>query len=89
MRICGPTISFSHTGSTGQSAADRVTAQGFRWCFVAENIALGQTSAAQVMDSWRNSNGHNKNMLTPNADRVGVHFDAQGNYWTLVLAKAC
>lgn len=37
-----------------------------------ENIAAGQSSAADVMQSWRDSPGHNANMLNPNYQRVGI-----------------
>lgn len=44
-----------------------------------ENIAMGQTSAAQVMAGWKASPGHNKNMLNATYKRVGIgHADG---YW--------
>ena len=79
----------SHTGSNGSSMSDRIAAQGFRACAAAENIARGQRSVDAVFTSWRNSDGHNKNMLNPRMRSVGVHYQPKGNYWTLVLARAC
>ena len=38
----------------------------------AENLAWGQTSASQVITSWKNSSGHNKNMLKTDVTHVGV-----------------
>lgn len=80
---------FSHTGSNGSSLSDRVTAQGFTWCAVAENIAKGQTTPASVFSSWQNSDGHNKNMLNARVDSVGIQYQPNGRYWTLVLAQDC
>lgn len=37
-----------------------------------ENIALQQRTPAQVMTSWKNSAGHNMNMLNPGHKRVGI-----------------
>jgi uncharacterized protein YkwD len=37
-----------------------------------ENIARGQQSAAMVMRAWRNSPGHNSNMLHSGFRRVGI-----------------
>ena len=76
---------FSHSGSSGSSVGDRVRAQGYGFCFVAENIAKGQKSLAQVMQSWAGSQGHRRNM----ADRRATEFAlarAKGNVWVMVLA---
>jgi uncharacterized protein YkwD len=47
----------------------------------AENIAKGQTSAAQVMASWMNSEGHRANILNCSLTKLGVGFTKAGNYW--------
>jgi len=39
---------------------------------VAENIAMGQRSTAEVMNSWMNSSGHRANILGGNYRRIGV-----------------
>jgi uncharacterized protein YkwD len=39
---------------------------------VAENIAMGQTSSAQVVQDWMNSPGHRANILNPSHRRIGV-----------------
>jgi uncharacterized protein YkwD len=44
----------------------------------AENIANGQQSPESVMTSWKNSSGHNKNMLG-NYKRIGIC--RKGSYW--------
>ncbi|MDE7219713.1 MAG: S-layer homology domain-containing protein, partial [Oscillospiraceae bacterium] len=46
----------------------------------AENIASGQKSAADVMNSWKASPGHNANMLKPSGRvHVGIGYDYQTN----------
>ena len=39
---------------------------------MAENIGKYQSSAEQVMESWKNSAGHNSNMLTKYAKFVSI-----------------
>ena len=39
---------------------------------VGENIAMGQNSSSEVMNSWMNSSGHRANILNPGYTRIGV-----------------
>ncbi|MEX2112599.1 MAG: CAP domain-containing protein [Pirellulales bacterium] len=39
---------------------------------VAENIAMGQNSSAEVINAWMNSSGHRANILNPGYTRIGV-----------------
>ena len=75
---------FSHTGSNDSTVGDRVRAQGYRYCFVAENIAKGQRTLEQVMKSWKTSSGHRKNMLHNKATEFGL-ARADGDIWVMVL----
>ncbi|MCR9113638.1 MAG: CAP domain-containing protein [Rhodobacteraceae bacterium] len=77
---------FSHTGSDGSSIGDRVRAQGYGFCFVAENIAKGQGSLEQVLADWANSTGHRRNMLAPEAREFGL-VRGPGNLWVMVLGR--
>ncbi len=52
---------FSHTGENGSTFVERCAAEGV-YCD-AENIAWGFTSAKNLFDMWKNSPGHNANML--------------------------
>jgi uncharacterized protein YkwD len=64
---------FSHTGSNGSSFVDRITAAGYPDPGnTAENIFAGGDSAAGAMESWRNSPGHNANMLSTTAQAIGI-----------------
>ena len=37
-----------------------------------ENIAMGYTTPSDVMKGWKNSSGHNKNMLSKDFTKIGV-----------------
>ncbi len=39
---------------------------------VGENIAMGQSSSAEVIRAWMNSSGHRANILNPGYTRIGV-----------------
>ncbi|OWZ00069.1 SCP-like extracellular protein [Phytophthora megakarya] len=53
----------SHTGSDGSTMSQRITATGYKWNRIAENVAAGQRNVAAVMTSWMNSPGHRANIL--------------------------
>lgn len=78
---------FSHQGSDGSSVGQRVRAQGYRFCKVAENIAKGQKSLNEVMTTWAESPGHRRNMLLPDIREFGL-VRAPGNIWVLVLGRS-
>lgn len=74
-------------GSFGQ----KLRAGGFDGGPAAENVAAGQDSLSEVLDSWRKSPGHNKNLLYPGVTMIGIAVAiAPGTryekFWTLVLA---
>jgi uncharacterized protein YkwD len=71
---------FSHTNPEGVTFDQRIKNAGNPKPG-AENIAKGQTSAAQVMDSWMNSEGHRANILNCSLTKIGVGFTKAGNYW--------
>lgn len=82
---------FSHTGSDGSSLGQRVTAAGYRWSGVAENIAAGYPTVAAVVAGWMTSPGHCANLMRPDHRHVGLACAARDGstyrtYWTLDLA---
>ena len=79
---------FSHTGANGSTIGQRISAQGYKWCFAAENIAKGQKSLNQVMGDWARSKGHYRNMIHKQARSVGL-ARTKGNIWVMVLARPC
>src|SRR5688572_5224569 len=56
----------------------------------AENIAYGHESFSKTLNQWINSSGHRKNLLMPNASRVGVASAKSAKtgrtYWAMVIA---
>lgn len=56
----------------------------------AENIAYGYTSFEKTLDQWIASSEHRKNLLLPNASRVGVASatspTSHRTYWAMEIA---
>lgn len=75
---------FSHINKENLDPGDRLDKFQFLWSAFGENIAKGQSTEEQVMDSWRKSTGHCKNMMNANFTLVGVA--RVNNYWTQVFA---
>lgn len=66
---------FSHFSKRGKSPADRLKAQGYRYSSFAENIfaAEGYTpSTREVVNAWKNSPGHCKNLMNNTVREMGV-----------------
>jgi len=82
------TNNFSHTSRSGTTPSDRARAQGYSYCFIAENIAHGHPTEEQAFAAWMTSKGHRENMLTRSATQYGIAV-ASGNYWVLVLGRPC
>ncbi len=78
---------FDHTNPDGAGPGERVTATGYGWSTYGENIAMGQQTAEQVMESWMNSPGHRANILNCSFKELGVglHTGDGGPYWTQVF----
>jgi uncharacterized protein YkwD len=69
-----------HTAD-GKTPAKRAFAQGYQWCFVAENVwggwrkpdtMLAGEVAAKSMDGWKKSPGHNANLLEKRVRDIGI-----------------
>ncbi len=73
---------FSHTSPTYGSPFDQMKANGVTYKSAAENIAMGQRTAEEVVKGWMESPGHRQNILTPGFTHIGIGFDKNGNYWT-------
>ncbi|ANF97383.1 CAP domain-containing protein [Paenibacillus bovis] len=65
---------FSHTSPTYGSPFDMMKTYKISFRAAGENIAKGQTSPAQVMNSWMNSAGHKANILSKNYTHIGVGY---------------
>lgn len=73
---------FSHTSPTYGSPFDQMKANGVSYKSAAENIAMGQRTAQEVVKGWMDSPGHRQNILTPGYTHIGIGYDANGHYWT-------
>jgi len=75
----------SHVSDDGRSFVDRAKAQGYADPG-GENVARGQRNAADVMNSWMNSEGHRANILNCDFKAIGAGV-AQGVDGTLVWGQ--
>jgi uncharacterized protein YkwD len=79
---------FSHTDSLGRDPLVRMGAFGYDYnTWKGENLAAGTSSAQTAFDLWRNSPGHNSNMLGSNYVAIGIARVYTGGsqygwYWT-------
>ncbi|ESU33979.1 hypothetical protein G3A_03470 [Bacillus sp. 17376] len=82
---------FSHTSPTYGSPFTMMKNFGTNYRSAAENIAAGQRTPNEVVQSWMNSPGHRKNILSPAYTHIGVGHATGGNYghyWTqMFIAK--
>ena len=78
---------FSHTSPTYGSPFNMIKNFGIKYRSAGENIAYGQRTPAQVVNSWWNSAGHRANMLNANYTDIGVGYVANGNYWTQMFIQ--
>ena len=82
----------SHYGSDGSNPWDRVKRAGYSARLAAENVGTGQVTVDEVINGWKASPGHNKNLLLPEAEHMGIALiqDARTEFktfWTLVIAS--
>jgi uncharacterized protein YkwD len=83
---------FEHQGSDGSKVGDRTSRVGYQWRAVAENIAIGPTTAEVVVNGWLDSPGHCANIMDTQYTEMGIAYlvnrksDA-GIYWTQVFAR--
>lgn len=72
---------YSHDRPDGTSCftvLDDVNINGYS--AVGENIALGQRSPEQVVQAWMNSDGHRRNIMNVQFEKIGVGY-ADNNGW--------
>lgn len=87
----------SHQLPGEASLGDRVSATGYQWSSVGENVAAGYSTPEDVVEGWMNSVGHRENILNPNFTHLGVgysnnpdndnSYSDQDIYWTQVFAS--
>ena len=84
---------YDHVDSNGRTIGQRLS-----WCTAsftnwAENIYAGRPDAQSVFTAWRNSSGHNANMLRDGVTSAGIARaygagTTYGWYWTLDLTNS-
>lgn len=76
---------FSHNSPTYGSPFEMLQRFGVHYRAAGENIAAGQKTPEEVMQSWMNSSGHRANILNANFDSIGIGIyngGSYGIYWT-------
>lgn len=73
---------FSHMSPTYGSPFDMLTKFEIQYMSAGENIARGQTTPEEVMNSWMNSSGHRSNILNSNFTKIGIGLEPNTYHWT-------
>jgi uncharacterized protein YkwD len=81
----------SHIGPNGADIGKRLSLAGYSYRVCAENVGVGQTSLAEVVEGWKKSAPHSRNMLLAEAKHMGIAYEYKPDtkyktFWTLVLA---
>ncbi len=78
---------FSHTRPDGSRCFTALAEAGISYRSAGENIAYGQRTPEEVMQSWMNSSGHRANILgTYDYIGVGVTYKNGTYYWSQFFA---
>lgn len=81
---------FDHTSPTYGSPFDMMRRFGVQYSSAGENIAAGQKTPQEVMNSWMNSSGHRANILNKDFEQLGVGYvtgGEYGTYWVQMFKK--
>lgn len=81
---------FDHTSPTYGSPFDMMKRFGIQYSSAGENIAAGQKTSQEVMNSWLNSSGHRANILNKDYEQLGVGYvegGSYGTYWVQMFKK--
>lgn len=91
---------FGHKGADLSSPWDRIDAAGYgNWYVLAENIASGYQTSADVVQAWLESPQHRENLLNPELREAGIGYVWEDgdrfpgttwgyeHYWTLDMGS--
>lgn len=84
---------YGHVGPQGSRPGDRVREEGYRYRWIAENIAKGLFTPEEVVARWSRSPDHRRNMLHPKPEEVGlgVAYGETGGeldvLWVMLLGR--
>jgi uncharacterized protein YkwD len=81
----------SHIGPNGADIGKRLTLAGYPYRVCAENVGVGQRSLVEVVEGWKKSPPHSRNMLLAEAKHLGIAYEYKPDtkfktFWTLVVA---
>ena len=71
---------FGHSRPDGSKWYTILDQMGYGYNHACENIAAGQTSPEEVVESWKSSESHYANMIDPACTKIGVGYSADDNY---------
>ncbi len=82
---------FSHTRPGGRECFTVVDYCNIGYMMCGENIAAGQPTPEEVMNSWLGSAGHKANILSPEYTKMGLGYSTggggtYGHYWAQEFA---
>ena len=80
----------AHVGSDGSTHSERAQRQNYYFSIIAENVATGQKSWDQVFQAWKDSPGHNSNLLAEGVKDFGIALvyeptTTYTTYWTMLV----
>lgn len=81
---------FDHTSPTYGSPFEMMSRFGIQYKSAGENIAAGQKTPQEVMNSWMNSSGHRANILNADFEQIGIGYvtgGKYGTYWVQMFKK--
>ncbi|MBM7556221.1 CAP domain-containing protein [Halanaerobacter jeridensis] len=81
---------FSHQSPTYGSPFEMLKEFNIQYSAAGENIARGQRTAEEVMNSWMNSPGHRKNILSEKYTHIGVGLaknSQETNHWVQMFIR--
>ena len=82
----------SHTLGRDRTLIKRLNKANYEPDIAVENISAGYWTLAEAFSGWRDSRGHNANMLRKSVTEMGIATSYRPNakykvFWTLILAK--
>lgn len=78
---------FAHESPTYGTPFQMLDYFGIYYTYAGENLAYGFSSPAQVLSAWMESDGHRKNILNDVYTHIGIGYDPNGHYWTMLLIR--
>lgn len=81
----------AHVGTDGSTHSERAQRQNYYFQMIGENVATGQKSWDQVFQAWKDSPGHNKNLLAKGVTDFGIALvyeptTTYTTYWAMLVA---